>query len=182
MQGVGCIFSGLSFSEMASRIPSAGSTYAYAYVTLGEVVAFVAGWCLTLEYGVSSSAVARNWGDKFHVYLKQKGSAWEPFGEDSTINIWAGLMELICVLIMLKGLNVSKVTVNVFTIAKVGLVGFMTLGGFAYYKGPNLRPFAPSGMKGILRGAMQTFFGYLGFDEVCCLGAEALDPHRNVSE
>lgn len=138
--------------------------------------------CLTLEYGVSSAAVARNWGDKFSVYLESCGWTWLPFGESSNINIWAGVLELICVLIMLVGLNVSQMAVNVFTVAKLILVGFMTLGGFGFFKRSNLKPFAPSGMKGILRGAMRTFFGYLGYDEVCCLGAEAKDPHRNVGK
>jgi amino acid transporter len=137
---------------------------------------------LTLEYGVSSSAVARNWGEKFVNWVHRLGyDIWNPTGITGTLNIWAGLIEVACVGIMLRGVNMSQVTVNVFTVGKMALVAFMTIGGFVLFKAPNLKPFAPSGARGIFRGAMQTFFGYLGYDEVCCLGAEAKDPHRNVS-
>ena len=82
---------------------------------------------------------------------------------------------------MLRGVNLSKFTVDVFTVAKIGLVLFMTIGGLVLYKPGNMKPFAPSGFKGIFRGAMHSFFGYLGYDEVCCLGAEAKNPVKNVS-
>lgn len=96
------------------------------------------------------------------------------------LRIWQ-VMETICVLIMLRGVNLSKITVNVFTVLKLALVAFMTIGGFVYFKRDHLTPFAPSGFDGVFRGALTTFFGYLGYDEVCCLGAEAKNPHKNVS-
>lgn len=185
--GLGCALSGLSFAELASRIHQDGSSYAYAYVTLGEAFAFVAGCCLTLEYGVSSAAVARNWGDKLGAWIAHlKGedaaalppSLWRPAADG--VNLYAGMIEAACVLIMLRGLSLSKLTVDVFTVAKLLLVIGMTGGGFALYRPTNMRPFAPSGLRGVFRGSTRCFFGYLGYDEVCCLGGEAKNPATNV--
>jgi len=243
--GLGCVLSGLSFAELASRIHADGSSYIYAYVNLGEVFAFVAGWyvlfrfldggigkgkansflrlkmgqhvyvcptnsnlspkivrqphiyiytnsCLTLEYGLSSSAVARNWGDKLgawvnhmHPHDASKGSVWHPGSGEATgffrdFNIYAGAIELVCMCIMLRGLNLSKMTVDVVTVAKLLLVVFMTIGGFTVFKPRHLEPFAPSGFRGIFRGGTRCFFGYLGFDEVCCMGGEAKNPSKNI--
>jgi APA family basic amino acid/polyamine antiporter len=140
---------------------------------------------LTLEYGVSSAAVARTWGDKLVDWVHHLGyDLWQPQGEGwggvAKVNIYAGILQLLCVLVMLRGLNVSKLTVDVFTVAKMLLVAFMTVGGFVLYNKDNMRPFSPSGFTGVFRGSMNIFFGYLGYDEVCCLGAETKDPHRNV--
>lgn len=167
--GIGCALSGLSFAELASRIHQDGSSYAYAYVTLGEVFAFVAGCCLTLEYGVSSAAVARAFGDKLGAWIAHlRGedpaalppSLWRPAADG--VNVYAGMIEAACVLIMLRGLGVSKLTVDVFTVGKVLLVLGMTAGGFSLYRPGHMRPFAPSGMRGVFRGSMRCFFGYLG--------------------
>jgi basic amino acid/polyamine antiporter, APA family len=173
--GVGCALSGLSFAELASRIHQDGSSYAYAYVTLGEVFAFVAGCCLTLEYGVSSAAVARNWGDKLGAWiahLKGEGDAqglpaslWRPAADG--VNLYAGMIEAACLLVMLRGLSLSKLTVDVFTVAKLLLVVGMTAGGFLLYRPAHMKPFAPSGFRGVFRGSMRCFFGYLG---ACVLG------------
>lgn len=167
--GIACALSGLSFAELASRIHQDGSSYAYAYVTLGEVFAFVAGCCLTLEYGVSSAAVARAFGDKLGAWIAHlRGedpaalppSLWRPAADG--VNIYAGMIEAACLLIMLRGLGVSKLTVDVFTLLKLVLVAGMTVGGFALYRPGHMRPFAPSGMRGVFRGSMRCFFGYLG--------------------
>ena len=148
--------------------------------------------CLTLEYGISSAAVARNWGDKLgawvnhmHPYDASKGSVWHPGSGEATgffrdFNIYAGAIELVCMCIMLRGMNVSKITVDVITVAKLLLVVFMTISGFSFLRPSNLEPFAPSGFRGIFRGGTRCFFGYLGFDEVCCMGGEAKNPSKSI--
>ncbi|CAM9796350.1 unnamed protein product, partial [Choristocarpus tenellus] len=73
LAGLGCVLNGLSFAELAWRVPSAGGPYAYTFVALGELPATVVGWCLTLEYGLSSSAIARSWGDKVGLWLAHQG-------------------------------------------------------------------------------------------------------------
>lgn len=153
----------------------------------------MAGCCLTLEYGVSSAAVARNWGDKLgawvnhlHPHDENTASVWHPGsgGEGSgflrDFNLYAGLIELVCMCIMLRGVDLSKLTVDIFTVGKLVLVLFMTIGGFSLFKPSHMTPFAPSGFKGVFRGAMRSFFGYLGYDEVCCLGGEARNPAKNI--
>lgn len=148
--------------------------------------------CLTLEYGVSSAAVARNWGDKLgawvnHLHTNDTGtsSIWQPgigdrVGMWKDFNIYAGAIQFICMTILLRGLNVSRLAIDVMTLSKMVLVIFITIAGFCVFAQANLAPFAPSGFQGILRGGMRCFFGYLGFDEVCCLAGEAKEPAKNI--
>lgn len=82
--------------------------------------------------------------------------------------------------LLLGGVEMGKETINVFTGLKLLLVSFMIFAGFALFKSENLTPMAPKGISGILRGATSSFFGYLGYDEVCCLAVEAKDPQRTL--
>lgn len=181
ISGVGCVFSGMNYAELSSRIPSAGSSYAYAFVALGELPAVVAGWCLTLEYGVSAAAVARSWGEKLVLWVEQdlEREVWAPLHTEN-VNVLAAAMTLLCMGVLLGGVSVGKTVTNFFTVLKMALVLFMIFGGFALFNPSNLRPFAPNGAGGILRGATSSFFGYLGYDEVACLAAEAKDPQRSL--
>ena len=105
--GVCCLFSAVSYAELSSRIPSAGSSYAYVYNALGELPAVVAAWCLTLEYGISGAAVARSWGEKFGAYLQGINFpvpvVLDP--QKTVLNIWAALMQAICTGLMVGGWN-----------------------------------------------------------------------------
>ena len=148
---------------MASRVPSAGSSYAYAYYALGELPAVVAAWCLCLEYGLSGSAVARSWGEKVIIWWEDLGyEVWEPLNPPEPFNLFAGVMQGLCVLILLFGVSVGKLTVNFFTILKMAIVIFMIIGGFSLYKSSNVtRDFMPHGFDGVMRGATSAFFGFL---------------------
>jgi len=200
--GVGCCFSAMSYAELSSRIPSAGSSYAYVYCALGEFPAVLAAWCLSLEYGISGSAVARSWGDKVNAYVKLhlsgpedavpsgSGGGGGGFGwpaldlsllSGGGFNLAAGLLQVGAVLVLLAGVEVGKVTVNAFTVLKMALVLFMIVGGLALYDSANLAGgWTPMGYSGVLRGATSCFFGYIGYDEVCCMAAEAKDPHKTL--
>jgi amino acid transporter len=172
----GC--SGLCYAELAGRIPAAGSTYIYAYITLGEWAAVVAAACLTLEYGVSGAAVARSWGDKVVEWLVNEWQ-WEnaaSYLQGEYFHPMAGVISAASVALLVQGVHESKTITNVFTLLKVGLVIFMTVGGFYLMDTDNLTPVMPYGTAGVLRGATSSFFGYLGYDEVCCLAAEAKNP------
>lgn len=96
----------------------------------------------------------------------------------------AGLVSSVSVALLLGGINESKQVMNFFTATKILLVVFMTTGGFVIFQASNLhsdtRAFAPYGASGILRGATSSFFGYLGYDEVCCMAGEALHPRRDM--
>jgi APA family basic amino acid/polyamine antiporter len=137
---------------------------------------------LTLEYGISAAAVARNWGDKLYIYMTlpytevaADGSVTEVHHSfpafldpenNGGLNLFAGALQLICVIVLMQGLDVSKITINFFTIFKLVLVAFMIVMGFSRFDSANLAPFAPMGMLGIMKGATSCIFGLLGYDEV----------------
>lgn len=193
--GVGCLLSGFSFMELSCLLPSAGSTYAYAYHALGELPALCAGFLLTLEYGVSSAGGARSWSDKFTNWLETelnvRGPEWmKP--PDSTLDLYAGLLMAACVSVVLCGMQAGKVLVNVVTMTKISVVLFIIVLGLVHFDAANVTPFVPPastdaatgqavfGWPGVFLGASASFFGYIGYDEVCCLAGEAKDPTRTI--
>ena len=183
ISGLAALCSGLCYAELAGRIPAAGSTYIYAYISLGEWAAVIAAACLTLEYGVSGAAVARSWGDKVVEWLTVEWR-WEHAERyllsDSFVNPLAGLVSASSVALLLYGVKESKRVTNFFTSLKIGLVIFMSIGGLLLFQTKNLTPWTPHGVSGVLRGATSSFFGYLGYDEVCCVAAEAKNPQRDM--
>lgn len=139
--------------------------------------------CLTLEYMVSGAAVARSWGDKVVLWATNE-LEWENasnyLAPGYNINPMAAFVSTICVLLLMDGVKESKIVTNIFTALKVALVVFMIVGGFWLFNGSNLVPFMPFGTAGVFRGATSSFFGYLGYDEVCCIAGEALNPARDM--
>lgn len=97
----------------------------------------------------------------------------------SIFNLPAGLLAFLCTVLLLMGVQESKAVTNFFTILKLILVLFMAVGGYILWRGENMIPVIPaSGVAGVWRGATSSFFGYLGYDEVCCLASEALNPQK----
>eukprot|EP01041_Mallomonas_annulata_P007041 gene7041-14322_t len=177
--GVGCVFSAMSYAEMSSRIPSSGSSYAYVYYSLGEFPAVITAWCLTLEYGMSGAAVARSWGDKMVSWLHSLGvEVWTPFNPGYNVNIFAGLLQLMSTGALLLDANTGKMTIYFFTVLKLALIGFITIAGLSLFMSKNVHNWAPYGSGGVLRGATSAFFGYIGYDEVCCMAAETKNPQK----
>lgn len=188
--GVAASVSGLCYAELGGRYPTSGSSYVYVKETFeNELASVVAGACLTLEYVGSASAVARSWGDKVVEYLKAyqgEGSGWkillfllEPgFG----INPCAFAVSAAAVLILLNGVKESKCVTNLFTVLNITLLLFVTGAALVLAKAENLTPLiVPEfGTAGILRGATSSFFGYIGFDEICCIAGESKDPVRDL--
>ena len=195
ISGAVALLSGCCYAELATIIPTSGSSYAYVYIALGEYFAVVAAACLTLEYMISGAAVARSWGDKVVDWLKVEMEAGDwvnnvflPFGSDG-FNPLAGVLSGATVYLLYRGVKESKDVTNVVTVLKIAVVVFMTVGGLFLYNADNTKPFVPAsqpeahfmgGMSGVLRGATSSFFGYLGYDEVCCVAGEAINPTRNV--
>jgi amino acid transporter len=190
--GVASLLSGFSYMELSSRIPCAGSTYAYAYSALGELAAVLAGFCLSLEYGVSGAAVARSWAEKVTRLFQSSKNSKEinmilndldyPYA-----NVLAALLQFVCVLILLAGIGIGKSTVNYMTILKMTLILFMCIAAFCAFNWNNLDfgEFPPSssqghryGWAGVGLGSTVAFFGFIGFDEVSCLAAEAKNPSK----
>ncbi|KAG7400681.1 hypothetical protein PHYBOEH_004728 [Phytophthora boehmeriae] len=187
--GLVCCINALAYMELVTRIPSSGSTYAYAYHAMGELPAVMAAWLLTLEYGVSGSGVARSWATKVQEWLVEEHPehTYQWLNEDYT-NLLGALMMALCVAVLLVGIRFGKWFVNTITTIKVFVVLFIIVVGFTFMNSDNLSPFVPErqevdgsmtfGAQGIITGASSAFFGYTGFDEVCCLAAEAKNPKK----
>jgi APA family basic amino acid/polyamine antiporter len=196
LSGVAALASAPSYAEFAAQLPdSNGSTYAFCFVSMGEYAAVIAGACLTLEYGVSGAAVARSWGDKVKEWwmssledqeLQQQQERSETGdhldgGTISLFNPLAGIITLLSTVILAYGIQESKRVTHFFTFLKVCLVCFMIIGGLTLFQIDNfdLPPLIKpelGGFDGVLRGATSSFFGYLGFDQVCCMAADAKRP------
>jgi amino acid transporter len=175
--GLSCTLSGLAYCELSGSIPSSGGAYAYTYVTLGELPAVLVAWCLTLEYGLSSAAVARSWGDKVELWLEDSGhnsGAWGP------VHPIPGCLMAVAVMITACGIETSKRTVNAVCVLKLLLIAFMIATSYWLWDAANIQPWAPFGIAGVAKASTVTFFGYLGWDEVCLMSLEAKNPQRDV--
>lgn len=186
ISGAAACISGACYAELSSRIPLAGSAYAYTFVAMGEFPAILAAACLSLEYIAAASAVARSWGDKIEEYLLEEvgpdNIVSTVFSTEGSFSPFAFLVSAGSVILLLNGVKESKFITNAFTSLKVAVVLFMVIAGAFYIRPSNWVPFIPTqfGVSGVLRGATGTFFGYLGYDEITCLGAEAENPARNL--
>ena len=186
ISGLAALLSGCCYAELSSRIPLSGSAYAYTFVAMGELPALLAAACLSLEYIAAASAVSRSWGDKIVAWVTDEfgpdhwSIVW--YDIDGVVSPFAFVVSAGSVLLLANGVKESKFVTNAFTGLKVLLVVFMIVVGSFYIRPSNWTPFIPPqfGASGVLRGATGTFFGYLGYDEIACLGAEAQNPKRNL--
>jgi amino acid transporter len=159
---------------------------------MGEIPAIAAGACLTLEYVIASSAVARSWGDKVVSLIVTFYMDDDVDAETNTLlkilepgynlNPMAFLISIGAVTLLLRGVKESKRATLFFTALKVTLIAFMCIVSLSLFKKENLVPMLPSqfGVQGILRGSTSSFFGYIGFDEICCMGGEVVNPTKNL--
>lgn len=205
--GAVCGLAALCYAELASMIPQAGSAYAYSYATLGEVVAWIIGWALILEYAVGNVAVAIAWGGYFnsllsgfgidlpgwltHGYWNVKASGDPAIralletaprigGIPILINFPAfGIVAAITVLLM-QGVKESTRANNIMVIIKLIVLGLFVIVGALHINPANYKPFAPNGFTGIHQGAAIVFFAYIGFDAISTAAEETKDPQRNL--
>ena len=197
-----CCFAALCYAEMASMVPVAGSAYTYAYVTLGELLAWIIGWDLILEYAVGNVAVAVSWADYFKTLLAGLGlhlpdwltttldharqtpallaSAPHVLGVPIVLNLPAGLIVALLTVLLVVGIQESAQVNTAMVLLKLFMVvGFIGVGAF-YIRPENWTPFAPNGVTGILSGASLIFFAYIGFDAVSTTAEEARNPQRDI--
>ncbi|WP_435229485.1 amino acid permease [Streptomyces sp. Tue6028] len=186
LAGVTALFSALSYAELAGMIPGSGSSYSYAYATLGELVAWVCGWCLILEYGVSVAAVAVGWGQYVNelldltvgVTLPEWLSA--PPGDGGVLNVPAAAIVVLSMVVLLRGARESAVANTVMVGVKIAaLVMFCAVAFTAFHAG-NFTPLFPLGTAGMSAGAASLFFSYIGFDAASTAGEEARNPQRDL--
>jgi amino acid transporter len=183
ISGAAACLSGVCYAELACRMPAAGSSYVYVYASMGELPAVLVAACLSLEYGISASAVARSWGDKCIQWLNMDLGYDVSSYSGKIFNPLATFIAAASVALLMNGVKESKSVTNFFTVTKIGVVMFMAIVGISLMEPKeNLVPFIPPqyGMAGVFRGATSSFFGYIGFDEVCCVAGEAINPQRNM--
>lgn len=173
-----CVFSGLSYAEMSSRIPACGGAYSFVYATVGEFAAFLVGMCLTLEYGVSSAAVARAWGSYVGEILIGL-PAWVTARQSNWSVLGFVLMVAISFLVAL-GIREAKWVMNCATAMYGAVIAVVIGAGLPNVTFSNWTPFIPNGPKSIITGASAVFFSYIGFDAVATVAEEATDPSATV--
>ena len=185
LAAVAALFSALSYAELASTIPASGSSYSYAYVTLGEIVAWAVGWMLMLEYGVSVAAVAVGWGEYLNAFLNSFGVSIptefaSPPGDGGVFNIPAVIVVLSCALLLIRGASESARVNTIMVMLKIGILIFFCAVAFTAFDGSNFEPFLPLGLLGVTAAAGQVFFSYIGFDAASTAGEEAKNPRRDL--
>ncbi len=188
---IACAFAGLCYAELASMIPIAGSAYTYAYAILGEIVAWIIGWDLILEYAVSNMSVAVG----FSAYLQDLCEnlfgfrlppqlAFPPYpaagGPAGWFNIPALLITLLVTVVLVRGVRESAQANTVMVAIKIAAILIFCLGAAKAVNTVNWHPFAPHGFSGILTGASIVFFTYIGFDSISTAAEECRHPQRDL--
>ncbi|MGI9114770.1 MAG: amino acid permease [Chthoniobacterales bacterium] len=204
--GIGCAFAGLCYAEFASMIPVAGSAYTYSYATMGELVAWIIGWDLILEYAVAAATVATAWSEYANLVLAWFGMRipypWShsPFehnaaGVYGVVNIPAIVILLLLTLLLIRGTKESAFVNGIIVILKTTIVLLIIGIGWHFINPANHTPLIPApttyttpqgithpfgGIMGILGAAGVVFFAYIGFDAVSTAAQEARNPKRDM--
>ncbi|HJU74214.1 MAG TPA: amino acid permease [Gemmatimonadaceae bacterium] len=198
-----CAFAGLCYAELAAMIPVSGSAYTYAYATFGELIAWIIGWDLILEYALSGATVAIGWSGYFVSFLRTVGIDFPaalasapgtittlPNGDVITgfFNLPAALIVLVVSGLLTLGIRESANTNTVLVVIKSMVLVLFVVAGISYINRDNLTPLIPPntgefgsfGWSGVLRGAAIMFFAYIGFDAVSTAAQEAKRPQRDL--
>jgi APA family basic amino acid/polyamine antiporter len=190
ISATGCAFSGLCYAEFAAMVPVAGSAYTYAFATAGELVAWIIGWDLILEYALSVSTVAVGWSGYFVSFAHDVGLDIPAAlaGPQAVVNLPAAVIVLLVSALLVIGIKESANVNTVLVAIKAMVLVVFVLAGAAYVNRANLTPFVPPntgtfgafGWSGVLRGAGVMFFAYIGFDAVSTAAQEARNPARDM--
>ena len=206
---VGCGFAALCYSELASMVPVAGSAYTYAYATLGELIAWIIGWDLVLEYAIGSAAVANGWSNYFvelvrHVFHYEfdprlMAAPWDyklgqgffinavPLASGETVIPWLNLPAVLITaavtVILVIGVKESAGFNAAMVLLNVGVILTIVGVGAAYVQPRNWHPFLhkDQGWRGVAEGAARIFFAYIGFDSISTHAEEARNPQRDLA-
>ncbi|WP_003540516.1 amino acid permease [Desulfotomaculum nigrificans] len=185
--GLACVFAALCYAEFSSTVPIAGSVYSYSYFTLGEIIAWLIGWDLILEYGLAVSAVAVGWSGYFQNLLGGFGVKL-PVALTGAIgtapgaffNFPAFAIIFVITWLLSRGIKESARVNNIMVGVKVTVVLIFIAVGVWYVKPANWTPFMPFGFSGVMTGAATIFFAYLGFDAVSTAAEEVKNPKRDL--
>ncbi len=197
-----CALTGLCYAELASMIPIAGSAYTYTYATLGELVAWIIGWDLILEYAFSNMSVSVGFAAHVVALLDWMGlrispkwlsPAYLPLGLQDLqghdiytpgwhagFNIPAFLIVLLLTVVLVRGIRESARTNNIMVLVKIAAILLFVFFGLSFIHPANYTPFSPNGWSGILAGGSIIFFTYIGFDSISTASEECKNPRRDV--
>ena len=203
--GLGCAFAGLCYAEFASMIPIAGSAYTYSYATMGELVAWIIGWDLCLEYAVGAATVAIAWSEYFNKVLEYVGMhvpyQWchSPLesadGVTGIVNVPAIVILFILSALLIRGMQESATVNSIIVVTKVSIVLMVIVIGWGFMNPANHTPYIPAattyttaqgithpygGIMGILGAAGVVFFAFIGFDAVSTAAQEAKNPKKDM--
>ncbi|MCB1033786.1 MAG: amino acid permease [Acidobacteria bacterium] len=202
LAGAVCAIVALCYAELASRVPISGSAYTYSYATLGELVAWIIGWDLIIEYAVGNVAVAISWANYFKTFLAEAGvrvpawlstdwhtaqripglleSAPHAFGVPIVFNLLAFSIVAAITVVLLIGIRESAWANASMVVIKLLVLAFFVAVGTRYAHAENWHPFLPNGWTGVASGAAVIFFAYIGFDAVSTLAEETRNPKRDL--
>src|SRR5262245_41426449 len=202
LTAIACGFAALCYAEFAAMIPISGSAYTYAYATLGELVAWIIGWDLIIEYAVGNVAVAISWGNYFKTLVAGFGinipdwistdyrtarkipglleNAPHILGIPIVFNILAFAIVALITIVLVLGIRESATMNSTMVLLKLIVLGFFVAVGWTYMKGDNFHPFLPNGWTGVQTGAAIVFFAYIGFDAVSTVAEECRNPSRDL--
>ena len=184
--GVVAGLTAVCYAELAGAVPVSGSSYSYAYATIGELPAMAVAGCLLLEYGVSGAAVAVGWsqylnqllGNLFGIQIPEALSQAPEQG--GIINLPAVILIALCALLLIRGASESAAVNTVMVLIKIGVLIMFVAIGITGWDSNNLADFAPFGFSGISAAAGIIFFSYIGLDAVSTAGEEVKDPHKTM--
>lgn len=204
LAAIGCVFAGLCYSEFSTMIPIAGSAYTYAYATMGELLAWIIGWDLILEYSVGAATVSIGWSQTLVAFLRTLGielparltaspyqliTLADGSNVHGIVNLPAVLIVMLVSLLLITGIRESAGANNIIVILKVSVILVFIAIGWSYINPSNLTPLIPPnttgkfgefGYGGLLAGAGVIFFAYIGFDAVSTAAQEARVPKRDM--
>lgn len=187
LAGIACGLAAYCYSELASMIPVAGSAYTYAYVAFGQVIAWMIGWALILEFSLGAATVAIGWSgylvsflDMFGIYIPHHWAIAFTVEDEGGINLPAGLIVLLLSWFLARGIKVSSILNMIVVAIKVAVILLFVAASVGYIEPANYTPFMPFGFDGVVTGAAVIFFSYIGFDIVATLAQETKNPQRDV--
>ena len=188
LAGIACALAALCYSELAAMIPVSGSAYSYAYATMGELMAWVIGWDLILEYALASSTVAIGWSGYLNSFLDNIGlhlphyltTAYLADPAQGFINLPAVIIILLLTGLLILGIRQSAIFNAVMVFIKLAVIVVFITVGLGNIDTPNWSDFTPFGFGGVLTGAGVIFFAYIGFDAVSTAAQEAINPEQDV--
>jgi len=204
---IACSFSAFCYAEFASMVPVSGSAYTYSYVAFGEIIAWIIGWDLIMEYAIGNIVVAISWSEYFvslwnnlsdnvfhwghfpkwlstDYYTGYKNEVYKTAptvaGIPVMCNLPAALITLGITWLTFKGIKESRTGSNIFVIIKLAVIFMVIVLGSYYVKPENWTPFTPEGVTGVLKGISAIFFAYIGFDAISTTAEECKNPQRDL--